>query len=70
MRYLVRLITPDDGLVLDPFMGSGSTGRAAIFEDRRFIGIDLSDEYCNIAQMRILDALVNKPYAAAKETPE
>jgi site-specific DNA-methyltransferase (adenine-specific) len=56
MRYLCRLITPPGGLVLDPFMGSGSTGKAAVKEGFRFVGIDLSDEYVTIAERRIAHA--------------
>lgn len=53
MRYLVKLVTPPNGLVLDPFMGSGSTGKAAILERFRFMGIELSEEYLEIAKARI-----------------
>lgn len=53
MRWLVRLVTPANGLVLDPFMGSGSTGKAAVLEGRRFLGIDLTPEYVAIARARI-----------------
>jgi DNA modification methylase len=53
MAYLVRLVTPPGGLVLDPFMGSGSTGKACMREDFRFVGIDLSTEYVEIARARI-----------------
>lgn len=53
MRYLCRLITPAGGTVLDPFMGSGSTGIAAILEGFKFIGIEKVDEYCQIAKARI-----------------
>lgn len=53
MRYLCRLITPPDGVVLDPFTGSGSTGKAAMAERLRFIGFDQSAEYVAIAQARI-----------------
>ena len=53
MRYLCRLVTPPGGVVLDPFMGSGSTGKAAILEGFRFIGIDLNPEYIKIAKARI-----------------
>ena len=53
MRYLVRLITPKGGLVLDPFMGSGSTGMGAREEDFRFIGIEKEREYYEIAKARI-----------------
>lgn len=53
MRYLVRLITPPQGTVLDPFMGSGSTGCAAALEGVDFIGIELEEEYFEIASARI-----------------
>ena len=53
MSYLCRLITPPGGTVLDPWMGSGSTGRAAIEEGFNFIGIDLNPDYVTIASARI-----------------
>lgn len=53
MRYLVRLVTPKGGTVLDPFMGSGSTGCAAMCEGVNFVGIELSEEYLEIARRRI-----------------
>lgn len=53
MRYLCRLVTPPNGLILDPFTGSGSTGKAAILEGFRFIGFDMQDEYIKIAKARI-----------------
>jgi site-specific DNA-methyltransferase (adenine-specific) len=53
MAYLCRLVTPPGGLVLDPFMGSGSTGKAAMREGFRFIGIDMTPEYIDIARARI-----------------
>lgn len=53
MRYLCRLITPPGGTVLDPFMGSGSTGKAAILEGFNFIGIEREVEYLEIAKARI-----------------
>jgi site-specific DNA-methyltransferase (adenine-specific) len=53
MRYLVRMVTPRDGVVLDPFMGSGTTGCAAMLEEMRFIGIELNEEYLDIAERRI-----------------
>jgi len=56
MAYLVRLVTPPGGVVLDPFMGSGSTGKAAMREGFRFIGCELSPEYMTIARARIEDA--------------
>ena len=53
MRYLCRLITPPNGTVLDPFMGSGSTGKAAMYEGFKFIGVEMTDEYLQIAKARI-----------------
>lgn len=53
MRYLCRLITPPNGTVLDPFMGSGSTGKAAMYEGFKFIGVEMTDEYLPIAKARI-----------------
>jgi site-specific DNA-methyltransferase (adenine-specific) len=53
MRYLCRLVTPPGGVVLDPFMGSGSTGKAAILEGFKFIGIEREAEYVEIARARI-----------------
>ena len=52
MRYLCRLVTPPGGTVLDPFMGSGSTGKAAILEGFKFLGIEREAEYLAIAQAR------------------
>lgn len=57
MRYLIKLVTPKNGTVLDPFMGSGSTGKAAILEDNYFIGIEIDQEYFNIAEKRINHAI-------------
>ena len=56
MAYLCRLVTPAGGVVLDPFMGSGSTGRAAQLEGLRFIGIEREAEYFAIAQGRVQPA--------------
>lgn len=53
MRYLCRLVTPPGGVILDPFMGSGSTGKAAAAEGFGFIGIELNPEYVEIADKRI-----------------
>ena len=53
MAYLCRLVTPPGGVVLDPFMGSGSTGKAAMREGFRFIGIELDATYLEIAEARI-----------------
>ena len=60
MRYLVRLITPKNGIVLDCFMGSGSTGKACALEGFEFVGIDLDKDYCKIAKARIDKALEDK----------
>jgi len=56
MQYLIRLVTPDNGVVLDPFAGSGSTGKAAILEGKRFIGIELTAEYLPIIEGRLKHA--------------
>ena len=53
MSYLVRLVTPPNGIVLDPFMGSGSTGIAAQLEGFRFCGMEMDEEYFKIAEARI-----------------
>ena len=53
MEYLIKLITPPNGVVLDPFMGSGSTGIAARNLGFRFVGIEKEKEYCEIAEKRI-----------------
>ena len=65
MQYLVRLVSPKGATILDPFMGSGSTGKAVMYEnlernkDYKFIGIEQSEEYCNIARARI-EYVINK----------
>jgi DNA modification methylase len=56
MRYLVKLVTPPNGTVLDPFTGSGSTGKAAILEGFDFIGIELTEEYLPIIEGRLKHA--------------
>ena len=60
MRYLCRLVTPPGGVVFDPFMGSGSTGKAAMLEGFQFIGCELSPEYMEIARARIDAATTSK----------
>ena len=57
MRYLCRLVTPPRGIVLDPFMGSGSTGKAAMLEGFAFVGIEREAEYIDIAKARIQSAV-------------
>jgi site-specific DNA-methyltransferase (adenine-specific) len=56
MAYLLRLVTPADGTALDPFMGSGSTGKAAMLEGFNFIGIEQDAAYMAIATVRIAHA--------------
>ena len=62
MKYLCRLVTAPGGLILDPFAGSGSTGKAAIAEGFRFLGAELDPAYAEIARARC--------EAAAKIAPE
>lgn len=69
MRYLARLTkTPTGGVVLDPFMGSGTTGIAALLEGRDFIGIEMAPEYVEIARARIKAATSDE--APLFEEPE
>lgn len=59
MQYLIRLVAPKNAIILDPFMGSGSTGKAAMFENKerntnyKFIGIEMTEEYLPICEARI-----------------
>ena len=53
MRYLCRLVTPKGGVVLDPFMGSGSTGKGALLEGFKFVGIEMDRDYFDIACARL-----------------
>ena len=53
MEYLIKMVTPKGGIVLDPFMGSGSTGVACVLNDFEFVGIDLDKDYCEIARARM-----------------
>ena len=57
MRYLIRLVTPPGGTVLDPFTGSGTTGCAARLEGFDFVGIEREPEYFEIARLRIAAAV-------------
>lgn len=69
MQYLVRLVTPNGGTVLDPFNGSGSTGKAVLYEnldrdkDYKYIGIELEREYCEISSARLdyVENLLKQP---------
>jgi len=56
MEYLINMVTRKGATVLDPFMGSGSTGIACANIGRDFIGIDMNEHYCEIARARIKDA--------------
>jgi site-specific DNA-methyltransferase (adenine-specific) len=67
MTYLCRLVTPPGGLVLDPFMGSGSTGKACMREGFRFIGIDECPEYVAIARARISHELARVEALAPRQ---
>ena len=60
MKYLITMITPPNGTVLDPFMGSGSTGVAAIELGFKFVGIEKEKEYFEIASKRIQQCKTSK----------
>jgi DNA modification methylase len=68
MEYLVKLVTPPNGTVLDPFTGSGSTGKAAILQGFNFIGIEMTEEYVPIIEGRLKHA--EAKVAGAKENQE
>ena len=73
MQYLVRLVTPNGGTILDPFNGSGSTGKAVMYENRernkkyKYIGIELTEEYLPIAKARI-EYVSNLPKIEKEQT--
>ena len=58
MQYLVRLVTPPNGIVYDPFMGSGTTGKAALLEKFNFIGSEMEEKYFNIAKARLENTII------------
>ena len=60
MQYLVKLVTPVGGIVLDPFNGSGTTGIACKLEGFDYIGVELDEEYCKLSEARI-EAWGDKP---------
>lgn len=60
MKYLVTLVTPHDGIALDPYMGSGSTGVACMMSDKMSIGIEMDEEYFDVASERITNVRINK----------
>jgi len=68
MRWLVRLVTPPGGTVLDPFCGSGSTGCAAVLEGFDFIGVDRDPEYVSIARARIAHWTPEQPWLPLEAT--
>jgi len=67
MAYLCRLVTPPNGIVLDPFMGSGSTGIAAQLEGFRFVGMEMDENYFKIAEARIENYEKYREFAYRKE---
>lgn len=75
MQYLIRLVTPNGGTILDPFNGSGSTGKAAMWENRernkgyKYIGIEITESYLPIARARIEYALVAPTEAQQEQIP-
>lgn len=69
MQYLCRLVTPKGGTVLDPFTGSGSTGKAAILEGFNFVGFELEPEYAAIAQARVAHAWQTRASELELEPP-
>jgi site-specific DNA-methyltransferase (adenine-specific) len=70
LRYLVRLATPPGGTVFDPFMGSGSTGVAAIQQDFSFVGCEQQDEYIEIARRRIAKIMPSCDVAFSDQAKE
>lgn len=76
MQYLIRLVAPKGATILDPFNGSGSTGKAAMFENRErhanyyYIGVEMTEEYLPISQARIDYALNKYIYDEKKEKEE
>jgi site-specific DNA-methyltransferase (adenine-specific) len=62
MEHLVRLISFSEQTILDPFMGSGSTGVACLQLQRRFVGFELDPNYFAIAQRRLNESQIIKPF--------
>jgi DNA modification methylase len=61
MRWLVRLLAPERGLILDPYVGSGTTGIAAMLEGRQFVGVERDPAFYTLACSRIDAARSNRP---------
>lgn len=59
MKRLIDKFTDEDDIIIDPFMGSGSTIEAANFLKRRYIGIEIDPEYCKIAEARLKQGILN-----------
>jgi len=70
MQWLVRLVTPPSGTVLDPFLGSGSTGVACVREGFRFVGIEMDPDYAAIAEARIAHAEAVRDCSAPAPMPD
>jgi len=70
MRYLVNLVTRPEHVVLDPFMGSGTTGVACMALGRRFIGVELDEGYLEIAKRRIAHAAAEAVQLTMKEAAQ
>jgi site-specific DNA-methyltransferase (adenine-specific) len=66
MRYLIKMVTPPSGTVLDPFTGSGSTGKAAILDGFDFVGIEMTEDYIPIIEGRL--AFAEKMFSEKKNT--
>ena len=60
MQYLVRLVTKNGGVVLDPFLGSGTTAIACVKEGMQYIGIEQNKDYCKIAEARLKPFMVQE----------
>ena len=68
MGYLIKLVTPSGGIVLDPFTGSGSTGKAALLDGYQFIGIEMTEDYLPIIEGRLKFA--NKTFEDSQKLAE
>ena len=66
MKWLIEIYVPDNGLVLDPFMGTGTTGLAAIEAGRRFVGIEINQYYVDIARRRFEEKFMQERPAHLK----
>lgn len=62
MDRIIKISTNDEDIILDPFCGSSSTGVAAISNNRKYIGIDISEEYLELSKRRLIDAIKEKSY--------